>query len=244
MVEREMYLNCIRDLLKNVEYNFSCIDLPNNYQLNRFFFNYRMIDLIFENHSRLARTYVLNTENSIPDYKDTHKCYTIEMLDLISWTTKRNFDLYFGKNRPDGIYQRTSEQLIMDFIVIFNDNLQVIIGNEWPTKEKIDEQLSLKMGYKTEAGWKPDPHIIGIKNDLEFLLQNGFEIIKDDSELPEYDSFRWEPTVIYYNLLQDTLLEVEVDYRGSCNNMRIGTKLKTGNTIPYDLNLLKSKLKC
>lgn len=85
---------------------------------------------------------------------------------------------------------------------------------------------------------KPDPHIIRIKNDLEFLIKKGFEIIQDDSTLPEYDSFRWEPKVIYYNQKQDVLIETEVDYRGSGTNMKIGSKLKPGNSIPYDLNFI------
>ncbi len=243
MLNKEQYINSLKNMFQNLEHKFIITDLPNNFQCYRFILKNRMIDLIFENNKRLAQTYILNTENDIPEYKETQKCYTLEMLDLISGTTKRNSEIYFGKDKPDGIYQRTSEQLIKDFIDIFNDNLQVIIGNEWPTKEKIDQQLSLKMGYKTEAGWKPDPHIIRIKKDLEFLLQNGFEIIKDDSELPEYDSFRWEPTVIYNNQIQDVLIEVEIDYRGSSNNMKIGSKLKPGNSISYDLNLIKSKLK-
>ena len=243
MVKQEQYINSLTHVFQDLESTITKLDLPNNFQLYRFLFKNRMVDLIFENNKRLARTYILNTENYIPEYKDTQQCYTLEMLDLISGTTKRNADIYFGENRPDGIYQRTSEQLIKDFIDIFNDNLQVIIGTEWPTKEKIDQRLSLKLGYRIEAGWKPDPHIIRIKKDLEFLLQNGFEIIKDDSELPEYDSFRWEPTVIYYNQIQDVLIEVEIDYRGSSNNMKIGSKLKPGNSISYDLNLIKSKLK-
>jgi hypothetical protein len=230
-------------VFQDLESTITKLDLPNNFQLYRFLLKNRMVDLIFENNKRLARTYILNTENYIPEYKDTQKCYTLEMLDLISGTTKRNADIYFGENRPDGIYQRTSEQLIKDFIDIFIDNFQIVIGKQWPTKELIDQQLAVKMGYKTEAGWKPDPQIMRIKQELEFLINKGFEIIHDDSTLPEYDSFRWEPIVIYYNQIQDVLIEVEVDYRGSCNNLKIGSKLNPGNSIPYDLNIIINLIK-
>jgi len=243
MINREQYIESLNTLLQDIDHQFIKFDLSNRFFAYRFILKNRMVDLIFENNKRLARTYILNSENNIPEYKDTQKCYTLEMLDLISGTTKRTSDIYFGKNKPDGIYQLTSEQLLNDFSEIIIDNFQIVIGNEWPTKEKIDQQLSVKMGYKTEAGWKPDPQIMRIKNELEFLIKIGFEIIQDDSELPEYDSFRWEPTIIYYNQIQEVLIEVEVDYRGSCNNMKIGSKLKPGNSIPYDLNSIINIIK-
>src|SRR4051812_4528493 len=185
--EKSRYIEGLGKLFRPLKHEPVSLELPNGYTAHRYIFETRMVDLVFRNHGRLARAYLLNTELGTPTYKDTGHCYTSEMLDLISGTTARSFKRYFGENLPDGIYTRTQEQAISDMVGIFSDNFQAVRGVEWPSKHLIDSLYSTKMGFKTTAGWEPDPQLVRLKNELSFLLTKGFELVEDSSELPEYE---------------------------------------------------------
>lgn len=242
MIPKEKYISILNELFQGLEYKTETSELANDFFRYRYILKNRIVDLVFRNKTNFVRTYVLNTENYIPDYKETENCFTLEMLDMLTGTTSKNFIEYFGPNPGDGIYERSIEQILKDFSDVVKANFKVIQGENWPKKNEIDSKYSEKMGYEIKAGWKPDMQLIRYKNELTFLLESGFQITQDDNELPEYDSFRWEPRIIYYNKINNTLLEIEIDYRGQCTNMRFGVGTKKEPLRAYDLKLIQERL--
>jgi hypothetical protein len=203
------------------EYGFTIQqhELDENYIRVCYEKNKRRVDLIFKKNQTLIRTYILNTEKGIPSYKDNDICLTSGGLDLISTTTTRNHDAYWGKNRPDGVYQLTDEQQLKDLKDIFLDNIELIAGDQWPDKSSLDKRYAEKMGFFIAYGWKPDPQLERIKNDLKFLFEYDYLIIYDHDDKPEYESFAWEKRVVYENRLTNHAVLVEVDYRANNDSM-------------------------
>lgn len=227
LINKDLRINCVLQILNGVQYNWKSQKLPNDYSLTRFevIGKSRMIDMIYNNQLHLVRTYLLNIDNGIPDYKDSENCYTLDMLDLLTGTSSRNADKYFGSERPDGIYTRTEEQILNDFFEILLDNKSMILGIEWIPKSRIDEIKSKKMGYPSNSGWTPDGHLLRIEKELSFLKNAGFFKKYDDNEKPEYESgFKWEKLLIFENSNTSERVEVMVDYRGQSEFMKFGNR--------------------
>jgi hypothetical protein len=240
----EPQINCILQILKEAEYSLESQKLPNDYTLTRFKVvgKSRMIDLIYNVQSQLVRTYLLNVKNGIPDYKDTNNCYTLEMLDILTETTSRNSDKYFGENRPDGVYTRTNDQILSDYHDILFENKSMILGEEWIPKTQIDQIKTKKMGYTSFAGWAPDGQLQRIEQELSFLKQLGFIKKYDDNDLPEYESgFKWEKLIIFENSNTSESVEVMVDYRGQSDFMKFGNKNNSPQWKPYNPEEIKLK---
>ncbi|MGL4598189.1 MAG: hypothetical protein ACRCYO_11690 [Bacteroidia bacterium] len=205
--------------------------------------NKRRIDLIFKKNQTLIRTYILNTEKCIPSYKDNDVCLTSDGLDLISNTTTRNHRVYWGENRPDGVYQLTDEQQLKDLKDILLDNIELLVGNQWPDRSSLDKRYAEKMGFPITYGWKPDPQLKRIKNDLTFLFEYGYLIIYDHDDKPEYESFAWEKRVVYENRITNHTVLIEVDYRAT-NDFMCFRKNETWSTQePLDIEKIKKMIR-
>jgi len=239
------YKNCIEKILVDIDYNLKYENLSEEYYLLRFeiFNRCRILDLVFNNNNiQPVRTYLLNTENGIVDYKNTKYCYTLDMLDIISGTSSRNSNIFFGKNRQDGIYQLTIEQNLKNYYDILLDNKSMIYGLNWIPKDKIDELYSEKMGYTTIAGWQPDSHLLKIENELSFLKNNDFFKYYDDNELPEYkNQFIWEKYMKFEKSDSNEKIEIMIDYRGQADFMRFILNNIPSKWEKYDIEVIRLK---
>ena len=232
MINKIDFLKNINLILRDLNYVYEESPIDDKFYLGRFSINNREVHLIFNKEDGLVKWYLLNTSTEIPDYKNTHLCFSLEMLDILSGTSERNSKLYWGDNRPDGMYRLTSDQMLKNQVDLIQDNYKLFASDKWMHKSIIDEKYSEKMGYKTEVGWKPDAHLAGIINKLSFLEEKGFTIIHNDNNLPEYESgFQWEKYLVYENAELKTRLEIMIDYRGQSDFMRTVTN---GNTSPYE----------
>jgi ribulose bisphosphate carboxylase small subunit len=219
MLKIQDYIENLSFLISKYGFSLTQNELPENFNAVYFSNVNRRIDLIFHYNGNLIRTYILNTEEKTPSYKDNDNCINIETLDLIKGTTIKNHNKYWGKNRKPGVYELTDEQQLKDLRDILLDNKKVFRGKRWPTQDYLNKLHSNRNGYKATHGWKPDPQLTRIKKNLDFLFEIGYEKIFDHDDKPEYQSFAWEKTVIFENKRTGHAISIEVDYRGQCDTM-------------------------
>ena len=241
MLTKQDYISSLAFLV--TDFGFKCESnlLDNSFEVIKYRKPNRQLHLVFDSDGHLRRLYVINNNTESPDYKDTENCYTSEMLELLSNTSERSYDDYFGKNRPDGIYGLPKEQELQNIINLVVDNAKIIKGELWPKKSIIDNLYSNKIGFKAKAGWKPDGHLLQLKGELGFLKNHGYELVVDDSNLPEYADFKWEKNLIFENKNKNKKIEVLIDYRGQCYLVRYCNNVKASEYIDYDLEDIKRR---
>lgn len=241
MLTKQDYISSLAFLV--TDYGFKCESslLDNSFEVIKYRKPNRQLHLIFDSDGHLRRLYVMNNNTESPDYKDTENCYTSDMLELLSNTSETSYDDYFGKNRPDGIYELPKEQELQNIRDLVVDNAKIITGEIWPKKSIIDDLYSNKVGFKAKAGWKPDGHLLQLKSELEFLKSHGYELVVDDSNLPEYADFKWEKNLIFENKNKNKKIEILVDYRGQCYLVRYSNNGKASGYIDYNLEDIKRR---
>lgn len=239
MLTKQDYISTLAFLETDYGFKSESSLLDNSFEIIRYRKPNRQLHLIFDSDGHFRRLYVINNNTEPPDYKDTENCYTSDMLELLSNTSERSYDNYFGKNRPDGIYELPLKQKLKNIRDLVLDNAKIISGEHWPTKSIIDNLYSSKIGFKSKAGWKPDGHLLQLKGELEFLKSHGYELVLDDSNLPEYEDFKWEKNLIYEN--QNKKIEILIDYRGQSHLVRYFNNGKASDYMEYNLDDIKRR---
>jgi hypothetical protein len=216
MLTKQEYISSLAFL--ETVYGFKCENslLDSSFEVIKHRKPNRQLHLIFDSNGQFRRLYAINNNTETPDYKDTENCYTSDMLELLSNTTERSYDDYFGKNRPDGIYELPEEQKLKNIRDLVLDNAKILNGEFWPKRSILDNLYSNKVGFKAKAGWKPDGHLLQLKVELEFLQSQGYALVIDDSNLPEYADFKWEKNLVFENKNKNKKIEILIDYRGQC----------------------------
>jgi hypothetical protein len=241
MLTKQDYISSLAFL--ETSFGFKCENslLDNSFELIKYRKPNRQLHLIFDNDGHFRRLYVINNNTESPDYKDTENCYTSDMLELLSNTSERSYNNYFGKNRQDGVYELPKEQRLKNIRDLVAENAKIITGELWPKKSLIDKLYSNKVGYKAKAGWKPDGHLLQLKGELEFLKSRGYSLVIDDSNLPEYADFKWEKTLFFENKNENKKIEILIDYRGQCYLVRYFNNGKASDYIQYNLEDIKRR---
>lgn len=241
MLTKQDYISTLAFL--EIDYGFKCECrlLDSSYEVIKYRKPNRQLHLIFDSDGHFRRLYVISNNIESPDYKDTKNCYTSDMLELLSNTSERSYDNYFGKNRPDGVYELPKEQKLKNIRDLVIDNAKIITGELWPAITIIDNLYSNKVGFEAKAGWKPDVHLLQLKDELKFLKSHGYELIVDDSNLPEYADFKWEKTLVFENKNKNKKIDILIDYRGQCYLVRFIDNGKVSDYIEYNLEDIKRR---
>jgi len=150
--------------------------------------------LIAEDHknhmfSRIGDTYVKRiTENgAIPTYTDFVNCFKIDDLNEL---IVEKYKYSETQKYPENYIERTQ--------YIIHHLEKIFTLNYWPSIKEIGDIQQNRMGF-VSVGKKNIPCIDIIKDELIELLNFGYEIVFDETQIPPYEQSFMGPSIKYYN---------------------------------------------
>ncbi|MCA6442166.1 MAG: hypothetical protein IM600_01940 [Bacteroidetes bacterium] len=152
---------------------------------------------------RIADTYVkrINEHDEIPTYTDFANCLKIDDLnDLIE--VKYNY--LETQEYPINYIDR------VQFILYHLEN--IFTKNYWPTIAEIEDIQQKNKGF-VSVGKQNVPYISLIKNELKELVNAGYEIVFDETQIPPYEQSFMGPSIKYYNHTRKLQIDITFQTR-------------------------------
>jgi hypothetical protein len=151
--------------------------------------------------SRIGDTYVKRiAENvEIPTYTDFANCFKIDDLNEL---IEEKYNYPETQKYPENYIDRTQ------FIIYHLE--KIFTQNYWPTITEIGDKQQKRMGF-ISVGKQNVPYINIIKDELMELVNFGYKIVFDETQIPPYEQSFMGPSIRYYN--QERKLNLDITFQ-------------------------------
>ena len=151
--------------------------------------------------SRIGDTYVKRiTENvAIPTYTDFANCFKI---DDLSELIEEKYKYSETQKYPENYIERTK--------YIIHHLEKIFTLNYWPSINEIGDIQQKRKGF-VSVGKQNIPYIDIIKDELIELINFGYEIVFDETQIPPYEQDFMGPSIKYYN--RERKLTIDITFQ-------------------------------
>jgi hypothetical protein len=98
----------------------------------------------------------------------------------------------------------------VQFILYHLEN--IFTKNYWPTIAEIEDIQQKNKGF-VSVGKQNVPYISLIKNELKELVNAGYEIVFDETQIPPYEQSFMGPSIKYYNHTRKLQIDITFQTR-------------------------------
>ncbi len=140
----------------------------------------RLVEIVLHRNSTVVYRYFKRLENGKePDYNDNENCISFHQIDFYNGIDDHNRSNPY--NPPDYEYAvvKFGKETLLN-------NIEILKGEKWIDRAKLDELYQLKKGYLTPDG--KDPLFSRLITEFNFLTEEfNFEIIHNYNDLPPHE---------------------------------------------------------